>query len=123
MLHRLTEAFNRGDFAEATEIAHPEVEFVRSWEKSYLRGPGALRGWMEPDAFEDQHIEIREITVVGARVLVKQRLRARGSGSGIDVDVESWAVWTIDEAGLVTRLELYLHHQEADAREAAGLPT
>jgi hypothetical protein len=33
----------------------------------------------------------------------------------------SWSVWTFDEAGLITRAEVYLPHEEAKAREAAGL--
>jgi ketosteroid isomerase-like protein len=120
-LQRLAEAFNRGDFEAAMEIAHPEIEFVRSWEKRTLRGPAAVREWMEPDAFEDQRIELRKFTLAGDKVLVNQHLQARGAGSGIEVDVDSWAIWTLDAAGLATRLEIYLHHEEAEAREAAGL--
>ncbi len=120
-LQRLAEAFNRGDFEAAMETAHPEIEFVRSWEKRTLRGPAAVREWMEPDAFEDQRIELREFTLAGDKVLVYQNLQARGAGSGIEIDVGSWAIWTLDAAGLATRLEIYLHHEEAEAREAAGL--
>jgi hypothetical protein len=29
--------------------------------------------------------------------------------------------WTYDEAGLVTRIEIYLDHQEEEALEAVGL--
>jgi hypothetical protein len=37
------------------------------------------------------------------------------------LDIGSWAVWTLDDEGLVMRLEFYLHHQEAEALKAAGL--
>jgi ketosteroid isomerase-like protein len=121
-LERLTDAFNRGDFEAATAIAHPDVEFVRSWEKLPLRGAAALREWMEPDAFESQQSEILDLTVAGDKVLIHQHFRARGAGSGIDIDIDSWAVWTIDADGLVTRLELFLHHEEDQARAAAGVP-
>ena len=121
-LQRLADAFNRADFEGALEIAHPDIEFIRSWEKESLRGHEALAAWMKPDAFENQHLELRDLTVDGDKVLVLQHLHARGAGSGIDVDVDSWAVWTLNPDGLGTRLEIFLHHQETEAREAAGLP-
>ncbi len=33
----------------------------------------------------------------------------------------TWAVWTLDDDGLITRVEGFLIHQESEAREAAGL--
>jgi ketosteroid isomerase-like protein len=120
-LRRAYEAFNRGEFDAAMEFAHPEIEFVRPGGQSSLRGMEAFRAWMEPDAFEEQTVEPLEFTVEGDKVLVRQHARARGAGSGIDMDIESWAVWTFDEAGLARRLEFYLQHQEADALRAAGL--
>ena len=52
---------------------------------------------------------------------MRQHTRARGAGSGIELDMEIWAVWTLNDDGLVTRIESFLPHQEADALEAAGL--
>jgi hypothetical protein len=49
------------------------------------------------------------------------RHRGRGRESGIEVDVDFWAVWTLNDDGLATRLEWYLDHEVAEAREAAGL--
>jgi ketosteroid isomerase-like protein len=60
-LRRCYEAFSRGDFDEAMEIAHPEVEFVSAGRQSSLRGADAVRAWMEPDALEDQKVEMREL--------------------------------------------------------------
>jgi ketosteroid isomerase-like protein len=80
-VHRTYEAFSRGDFEAAMEIAHPEIEFV-----SRLRGADALRAWMEPDAFEEQQIQPREIRIQGNKVLVRQHARVRGAGSGIELD-------------------------------------
>jgi ketosteroid isomerase-like protein len=120
-LRRSYEAFNRGDFDAASELAHPKIEFVRPGGQSSLRGAEALRAWMEPDAFEEQVVEPLEFTVEGDKVLVRQHARARGAGSGIEMGLDSWAVWTVDDDGLMTRLEFYLHHQETEARKAAGL--
>ena len=43
-LRRIYEAFNRGDFDAAMEMAHPEIEFVSPMGQSRLRGADALRG-------------------------------------------------------------------------------
>jgi hypothetical protein len=44
---------------------------------------------------------------------------ARGATSGIELDVVTWSVWTFDEKGLITRIELFLEHEEDKALEAA----
>ena len=72
-------------------------------------------------SIEEQQIEPREFRIHGNKVLVRQHTRARGVGSGIELDVDMWAVWTLDEDGLVTRIEGLLIHQEDEALEAAGL--
>jgi hypothetical protein len=102
-------------------MAHPDVEFVRPGSQHVLRGREALREWMEPDAFDEQHYEVHGMTVADDKVLVSQRVRARGAGSGIEIDTLSWVVWTFDDAGLVTRIAAFLPHEEAEAYEAAGL--
>src|SRR3954469_25992541 len=56
-LRRAHEAFNRGDFDAAMQIAHPAVEFAPPGGQASLRGAEALRAWMEPEAFEEQRIE------------------------------------------------------------------
>lgn len=45
-LRRCYEAFSRGDFDEAMEVAHPEVEFVLPGRQSSIRGADAVRAWM-----------------------------------------------------------------------------
>ncbi len=120
-LRRAYEAFNRGDFDAAIAIAHPNVEYVRPGIETSLEGADAARGWMEPDAFAKQRIEALDFEVHGDKVLVRQRFSARGAESGIELEVESWAVWTLDAEGRVTRGEVYLKHEEAAARKAAGL--
>jgi hypothetical protein len=76
---------------------------------------------MEPDAFEDQRFEPLDFTVNGGKVLVRQRMTGRGAGSGVEFDLTLFVVFTIDDGGLVTRLEAFLPHEEAEALEAAGL--
>jgi hypothetical protein len=120
-LRRVHEAFNRGDFDAAVEIAHPEIEFVPVGGQASLRGAEALRAWMEPDAFEEQRVEPLDFKVAGKKVLVRQHAQARGAGSGINLDLEMWTVWTFDDDLLVTRMESFLPHQESEALEAGGL--
>jgi hypothetical protein len=35
--------------------------------------------------------------------------------------IGSWAIWTLNEDDLATRLEFFFDHQEAEALDAAGL--
>jgi ketosteroid isomerase-like protein len=120
-LRRAFEAYSRGDFDSVMEIVDPEVELVRAGGQSTVKGATRFRAWMEPDAFDSQVIEPLDFRVVGNKVLVRHHNRIRGAGSGIEAEFLSWTVWTLDDAGLVTRIEVYLHHQEAEALEAAGL--
>jgi ketosteroid isomerase-like protein len=117
-LRRTYEAFNRGDFDTAIELAHPDVVFVRPGAQAELRGAEAFRAWMEPDAFESQMIEPLEFRVSGNNVLVRQHATARGAGSGIEIDIESMTLWTFDDDAKATRVEFFLPHQEAEALTA-----
>jgi ketosteroid isomerase-like protein len=120
-LRRQYEALNRGDFDMAIETVYPEVEFIRPGVEAPVRGAGALRAWLEPDALVDQRWKPKEFRVNGDKVLVRQNTRARGAASGIELDVDTWAVWTMDDDGLVTRIQGFLTHEESAALEAAGL--
>jgi ketosteroid isomerase-like protein len=120
-VRRVFDAFNRGDLNAAMKNIHPEAELVTTGGQQTLKGAARVRAWMEPDAFESQVVEPLDFRVVANRVLVRARSHIKGAGSGIEVDALGWMVWTYDEAGLATRLELYLGHQEAEALEAVGL--
>ena len=120
-MRRTYEAFSRGDFDAAIEVAHPEIELALPGGQSPLRGADAVRAWMEPDALEDQQAELLELRVNGNKALVRSRNRARGAGSGIEIDVELWAVWTLDDDGQVTRIEGFLGHEKDEALKAAGV--
>ena len=120
-LRRAYEAFSRADFDTAMEIVHPDIEFVPPGGQSPLKGAEAFRRWMEPDAIAEQRVEPRELRVKGDKVLVRQHTWARGAGSGIELEIDTCVVWTVDEDGLVTRVEGFLGHQENQALAAAGL--
>ena len=112
------DAFNRGDYDEATRWVHPDVVFVSPGSITELRGAEALRAWMEPDAFESQVSHLGKIEIAGDKALFHQVTRARGAGSGIEFEAGSWAVWSFDDEGRVTRMETYFEHDEEGARRS-----
>jgi ketosteroid isomerase-like protein len=119
-LRRAYQAFSRGDFDAALDgAAHVDIEFVPPGGQPPIRGIERFRAWMEPDAFESQVIEPREFRGAGNKILVTQYSRIRGAGSGIEMELDSWALWTLDDEGLVIRIENFL--DEAAALRAAGL--
>ena len=120
-LQRGFDAYNRGDFDAAVEAFHPEIELVPAGSQPMIRGVGAIRAWMEPDAFESQVVEPLEFRVAGNKILVRHRTKIHGAGSGIEAEFVNWSVWTYNKTGLVTRFEIYLPNQEEEAHEAAGL--
>ena len=110
------------DFDAALALVHQDVVFVPPGDQPPYRGAESLRRWMEPDAFQEQVVKEFETVIVTDRtILGRQLVAARGMASGIELDVITWSVWTFDEDGLITRIELYLDHEEDKAREAAGL--
>ena len=119
---RWLEAMSDEEFDLALALVHPDVEFVPPGGQAPIRGAASLRRWMEPDAFQEQVLKSVEILAAeGTTVLARQHLKARGAGSGIELEINSWSVWTFDDDGLITRIEIYLEHEEDTAREAAGL--
>jgi hypothetical protein len=117
-LRRENEALNSGDFDRAIELADPDIVLVRTGGLTELRGAEAIRAWMEPDAFESQNNELLSHEAAGNRVLIRQRTVARGAGSGIEMEFESLSVWTFNDDCKVTRVEIFLMADEADARRA-----
>jgi ketosteroid isomerase-like protein len=110
------------DFDAALALVRSDIEFVPPGDQPAYRGTESIRRWMEPDAFVEQVIEPLDFTVAqDGRILGRQHIRARGAASGIEMDIITWSVWTFDESGLITRVEVFLPHEEARARKAAGL--
>src|SRR5689334_16402116 len=77
-VRRTYDAFNRGDFDAAIEIADPDVELVTTAGFTNLRGADRLRAWMEPVTIEDLSMEPELFEVAGDNVLVRQLSRGRG---------------------------------------------
>ena len=122
IVRRWLEALTNADFDAALALVHRDIVFVPPGDQAPYRGTESLRRWMEPDAFPGQVVKPLETVVVTDRtILARQYVRARGRASGIQLDVISWSVWTFDEDGLITRIEIYLDHEEEKALEAAGL--
>jgi hypothetical protein len=110
------------DFDHALTLVHRDIVFVPPGDQAPYRGAESLRRWMEPDAFQEQVVKAFETVVVTDRtILGRQLITAQGTASGIELDVITWSVWTFDEHGLITRIEVYLDHEEDKALEAAGL--
>jgi ketosteroid isomerase-like protein len=121
-MRRWLEAISSEDFDAALALVHPDIELVPPGGQPPYRGAESVRRWMEPDAFQEQVVTPVDIVVAADRtILGRQHLKARGTGSGIELEGHSWSVWTFDEAGLITRIEIYLDHEEDKALEAAGL--
>jgi limonene-1,2-epoxide hydrolase len=115
---RLLAAMNTGELNAAVELSHPDIVLVRPGGAGELQGTEQLRAWMEPDAFESQVTEILGCEMHGERALVHVRSRARGAGSGIEIDIGAWTVYSFDDRGRFTRVEIYLEHEEDEARRA-----
>jgi ketosteroid isomerase-like protein len=110
------------DFDAALALVRSDIEFVPPGDQPAYKGTESIRRWMEPDAFVEQVIEPLDFTVAqDGRILGRQHIRARGAASGIEMDIITWSVWTFDESGLIVRVEVFLPHEEARARKAAGL--
>jgi ketosteroid isomerase-like protein len=121
-LRRNNEAINRGDFDAAIELADPDIVFVRAGALPDLHGADAVRAWMEPDAFESQTYEMLDHEVSGNRILVRSLSKARGAGSGIEMELVALTVWTFNDAGRITRVEIFFLDQEDEARRALHAP-
>jgi len=115
------DAFNRGDFEAASRRFHPDVVVVPLGGQAPIEGIHKVRSWFEPDAFAEQYSELLDFSVSGDRILARVRTRMQGASSGIELDGGGWAVFTFDQAGLVRRMEIFLEHEETEARKAAGL--
>ena len=109
---------NAEDYDAAIELAHPDVVLIRAGGAGEVRGIEALREWMEPDAFESQVTEHLGFEVHGERVLSRVRSQARGAGSGIEIDIDAWIIYSFDDEGRMTRVEIFLEHEEDEARRS-----
>jgi hypothetical protein len=117
-IRRLCDAMTRGELDAAAELGQQEVVLVRAGGQGEVRSVEALRAWMEPDAFESQLLEPLDFEVAGDRVLARIHSTIRGAGSGIEIEIDAWTVYSFDDRGRFTRVEIYLEHEEGEARRA-----
>jgi ketosteroid isomerase-like protein len=120
-LRRGYDAFNRGDFDAAVAEMHSDIEWERAEhapETTPVKGIDAVRAWMMPDVFEDQHVTLEEVIENGDKIFVQGLFRIRARGSGIEISDRAWHVWTV-RGDKVARLEFFQGRSEALA--AAGL--
>jgi ketosteroid isomerase-like protein len=117
-LRRNNDALNRGAFDTAIELAAPDIHFVRFGGLPDLRGIDAVRAWMEPDAFDEQSIELLSCETEGNRALTRQRTKARGAASGIEMEIDAITVWTFNDDGKVARVEAFAPTDEDGAQRA-----
>jgi ketosteroid isomerase-like protein len=120
MVRNAYAAYSRRDFDRAAEILHPDVELLPAGSQPPIRGAERVRAWMEPDAFDEQVLELLDSRVIGDKVLAHQRSRARGATSGIELEFDTWSVMTLDRDGSLRRVEIYLDRQRAEALESAA---
>ena len=111
IIRRAYDAFNRGDFDEAVKHVHPDVEISGTLES--LKGRDALRKWLEPDMFESQRFEVKEVTVRGDVVLAHITTTGRGAGSGIEFTQEAFNVFWFSD-GEIVRISANFDREDAE---------
>jgi ketosteroid isomerase-like protein len=86
-----------------------------------------LQGWPEwqqqierlKDSWEEERVDVADITPAGEGVLVKYRWTTRGKDSGITFETPMWCLFTFRD-GLIQRMRYFM--DESLAREAARRP-
>jgi SnoaL-like protein len=124
LARRFAMAFNDGldewIACHAEDVVHVTAP---DWpEGGTYRGREAVRGlWESILAEHSEHeIVVDEVTDVDEhRVLSKLRWRARGAASGVVTTTPVYTATTIDQAGLMSRIEYFLDYDQA--LKAAGL--
>ena len=114
------DAFNRRDFDTALELVSEDVAFERFLSRAesqteWVRGRRELRAvWKSQVEAVDLRVEPEEFIAVGAdKVIVPVRMIARGSGSEIRLQASIAWMWTFDEAGIATRVEVFESRDKA----------
>jgi ketosteroid isomerase-like protein len=117
--------FGEADVARGLELFHLDFELDATRApmddlRGMYSGTEALEFWGRwLEAWDTVEIEY-ELTDAGDRVLAAITQWMRGKGSGVEVDFPPhWQVFTVRE-GRISRHAIFL--DEAEAREAAGLP-
>ena len=122
VVRRLYGAMEARDVEAASELVHPDVE----WIPDSRVGQGPVRGrenivrffMDQAETFEEFHLEPERFLDKDDQVLVFVRTTGRGAASGAGFDVRIGHLWTLRD-GVVVRGEGHANRDEA--LEAAGL--
>ena len=123
VVHRLKEAWNRGDLELILSMFDRDCEVIfppEAPEPGPFHGRAEFRGWVEAflAAWDSHHAEVVETIEVGDSVLVVLHLVGRGVGSGIELDETDAHVFTF-RGGRIARWRAF--NERHEALEAAGL--
>ena len=115
LLRRGYDAFNQHDWDALGELLAPDIEVHRAGGLGEVHGAGDTLGFMKPDAFEWQRLEIDgEVVQRGDRLFVPLRNRVRGKGSEIELEGHAFHVVTV-QTGRLRRIEVFFDRDEAMA--------
>jgi uncharacterized protein len=114
-------AYARGDFATGLSYLDPSIEFSQPEDEpgggTYHGHEGVIQAFTKwTGAWDGYHVEVEELSDLGADVLARTRHFGRGKDSGVEVEMEIFQLWTLHD-GKVVRARMY--YNEADARAAA----
>ena len=65
-----------------------------------------MRAWMEPDASRRKGSSHVSSASMATRFWSATCL-GPGAGSGIEMELDGWVIWTLNDDGLMTRLEAF----------------
>jgi len=121
-----TDAFNRGDLADAVSVFSEDTEWhavSEDPESNVLRGPEAIKLFFEEyrsvfDEWQSEPLGYEEIRE--GMALVHHVIRGTSRGAGVPVEVDTWEVWEVDvESQQPQRVRQFLSRDEAMEAAAA----
>ena len=124
-VRKTVDAFNRGDFDAALELAHPDVEWVTldSFpDAATHRGLEGLRQffttWM--DMFQGFRLHLEDCVALDQDlVLATVRVSGEGTESGVQIESPIFFQLVRFRDGLAIRVQMF--QTKSEALEAAGL--
>jgi ketosteroid isomerase-like protein len=124
IVKRTADQWNRRAWSEIEATLSPEVTVVPpdGWpEGDTIHGWEGWRRQIErlKDSWEEEHVEVSEITPFNERLLAKYLWTTRGKDSGIAFETPMWCLFDFRE-GRVDRMQYFL--DESLALEAARRP-
>ena len=112
-------AYSAGDLEQLMELFDRHVEVVvapPNFEAGTYRGHGEYQALLARwgSAWDEMHIEPRELRAEGDWVLALVDYRGRGTGSAVEVSQPSWEV-SLWQDGRCVRYEVYWDQEAGEA--------